>query len=195
MTILLGASESLKFYERKYYSKNPVKLDPPKNFLDRVAIFSAKFLIFCVIALNIVIEFKLIILFLIAMVTAWGLAFLLQIIFRHPRPFQEGQRPLIKMLFETPSFPSAHTAIVFSILPLNVLWGENLRHPGFVILFTFFAILIAWSRVRVRVHHVSDVVAGAVVGIIAALLSPFILGAAVGVYAVFSFIAESYGRT
>lgn len=84
-----------------------------------------------------------------------------------PRPF--AAHPLSTHLFAAPStdpsFPSDHAAAAFAIAVAVLAFS---RAAGSAFLAT--ATLIAVSRVVVGLHYPSDVLAGAVVGIAAALL-------------------------
>ena len=64
------------------------------------------------------------------------------------------------------SFPSGHTITAFAILtPLTVLY------PEFSLEFTFAALSIASSRILLGMHFLSDVLAGAAVGVALGCLS------------------------
>ncbi len=81
-------------------------------------------------------------------------------LFRRSRPTVAGddrftvRRPL------TSSFPSGHSSSAFFAAVILSGW---LSAPYIAAIFVL-AFIIATSRVAVRIHHVSDVVAGAVVG-------------------------------
>lgn len=88
-----------------------------------------------------------------------------------PRPFADF--PGHPLLIPPPagfSFPSGHSASSFCAA--TVLWKTNRRFgpPALVL-----AILIAFSRVFLFVHYPSDVIAGAILGIICAFLSKMLL--------------------
>lgn len=57
------------------------------------------------------------------------------------------------------SFPSSHAAIAFSVLP--VLDKEFRKIKSFWILFS---VIIAASRIYLNYHHLSDVIAGSILG-------------------------------
>lgn len=60
------------------------------------------------------------------------------------------------------SFPSGHTAASFAVTGVVIMRCEPIT-----ILFVFFcAVVIAFSRVYLRVHYLSDVIAGAILGLI-----------------------------
>lgn len=81
-------------------------------------------------------------------------------LFRRTRPTAAGddrftvRRPL------TSSFPSGHASSAFFAAVVLSGWAS----PGWVAAFFGFATVIALSRVVVRIHHVSDIVVGSVVG-------------------------------
>jgi membrane-associated phospholipid phosphatase len=81
-------------------------------------------------------------------------------IFRRPRPTIEGDQrtPVRRPL--TSSFPSGHaSAAAFNA---TVLTGWDRRRAP---LWWTIAVLVGVSRAHVRIHHASDVVAGAAVGV------------------------------
>ncbi|MBI4448333.1 phosphatase PAP2 family protein [Candidatus Woesearchaeota archaeon] len=59
----------------------------------------------------------------------------------------------------SPSFPSAHAAAIFAALPVL-----NKEYPKLKILWIAISLLIAYSRIYVGVHYLSDVIAGAMIG-------------------------------
>ncbi len=77
-----------------------------------------------------------------------------------PRPCDPWGRSLALVELPDPfSFPSGHSAAGFAVaLPVALTW------PLAVPLALGLAALIAASRVTLRVHHLSDVVAGALLG-------------------------------
>lgn len=78
--------------------------------------------------------------------------------FRRQRPVHDGPRPFRLRQPRTSSFPSGHAsaAAVFAVVASE----DDALAPVYAAL----AILVASSRVHVRIHHPSDVVGGAVVG-------------------------------
>lgn len=87
-----------------------------------------------------------------------------------PRPFV--QNPHIKPLFAHSTddgFPSDHS-IAAGLLAILVL----IRHRLLGLLFVAAAIAIAWARVAAHVHHLQDVVAGLLLGGLAAVLAVLI---------------------
>lgn len=90
-----------------------------------------------------------------------------------PRPFV--QDPSIRPLFpHAPDngFPSDHSAAAGMVA---VLIG--FRHRWYGAILGVAALLIAWTRVAAHVHHVQDVVAGLLLGGVAAVLAYLAAGA------------------
>ena len=81
-------------------------------------------------------------------------------VFRRKRPTVAGddrftvRRPL------TSSFPSGHASSAFFAAVVLSGWVST----TWTVIFVVFAIIIALSRAVVRIHHVSDIVVGSVVG-------------------------------
>jgi undecaprenyl-diphosphatase len=80
-------------------------------------------------------------------------------LFRRKRPAWEIERPLHLRRPRTSSFPSGHATSAFTAAGL--LSEQDRLKPVYYLV----AIVVAWSRVYVRIHHASDVVAGILVGI------------------------------
>jgi undecaprenyl-diphosphatase len=84
---------------------------------------------------------------------------LIKSLFRRTRPPWDHDRTIRLRRPRTSSFPSGHATSAFSAAGLladdDVLWP----------LYYAIAVIVASSRVYVRVHHASDVVAGAAIGI------------------------------
>jgi undecaprenyl-diphosphatase len=80
-------------------------------------------------------------------------------LFRRKRPAWELERPLHLRKPRTSSFPSGHATSAFTAAAL--LSDRDRLKPVYYTI----AVLVAWSRVYVRIHHASDVVAGIIVGI------------------------------
>jgi undecaprenyl-diphosphatase len=57
------------------------------------------------------------------------------------------------------SFPSAHAAICFTLLPIL-----DRIYSRFRLFWVFFAVMVALSRLYFQVHYFSDVVAGTLIG-------------------------------
>jgi undecaprenyl-diphosphatase len=95
-----------------------------------------------------------------SLVVNWGVKSL----FRRARPGWDESRPHRLRRPRTSSFPSGHATSGFLAA---TLLSEDSRFPvGWFAL----ASVVAASRVHVRIHHASDVVAGAAMGAIAGRL-------------------------
>lgn len=79
-------------------------------------------------------------------------------IFRRKRPVWELVRPLPLRQPRTSSFPSGHATSAF--LAASLLSEDDAAAP----LYYALAVVVATSRIHVRIHHASDVVAGAAIG-------------------------------
>jgi undecaprenyl-diphosphatase len=78
-----------------------------------------------------------------------------------PRPCDANGHPLALVDLPDPfSFPSGHAAAASAIATALVL-----REPVVAVLVVPIAVLVSASRVALRVHHVSDVVAGVALGV------------------------------
>ena len=93
----------------------------------------------------------------LSFISATVISFLLKAIIARPRPFFAEGIPLVSALGY--SFPSAHVAVVFSVLPII-----NKEFPRFKWYWLIFSVVVALSRVYLQVHYLSDVIAGALLG-------------------------------
>jgi membrane-associated phospholipid phosphatase len=80
-------------------------------------------------------------------------------LFRRQRPILLGDRPLPLRTPRSSSFPSGHATSAFCAAAL-LSDGDEKWAP----LYYSLAFVVAWSRVHVRIHHASDVVAGMAIG-------------------------------
>lgn len=93
-------------------------------------------------------------------IVSYGLANLIKFIIARPRP------SVIQLVPETfYSFPSSHAAVVFSLLPILCLKFKKLK-----LVWISLGILIVLTRLYVGVHYLSDILAGAVLGLIVGYL-------------------------
>lgn len=81
-------------------------------------------------------------------------------LFRRSRPVWDQHRPLRLRRPRSSSFPSGHATSGFMAASLLAA-GRPRQRP----LWLAVATVVAASRVHVRIHHASDVVAGAVIGL------------------------------
>ncbi len=91
-------------------------------------------------------------------------------IFRRDRPTYPGERPLPLRQPLTSSFPSGHSS---AAVCAYIFLSEN---DPLAPLYFLLALIIAPSRIHVKIHHASDVIGGLVVGWIFAKLFRSILG-------------------
>jgi len=80
--------------------------------------------------------------------------------FRRTRPVHEGPRPHHLRQPRTSSFPSGHATAAF--FGAALLRDDDPLWP----LYYAIAVVVAASRVHVRIHHASDVIGGAAIGIL-----------------------------
>lgn len=97
----------------------------------------------------------------VGVVLAWAVTMVLEYAFRRRRPYQEqGKRLPVGMLWVPPSFPSGHATISFALATTtHALQDATLFWIAFAL-----AACISLGRVAVRVHYLTDVLAGAAVG-------------------------------
>lgn len=81
-------------------------------------------------------------------------------LFERERPVHQGDRPHRLRVPLTTSFPSGHASAAF--VAASLLAPES-RVPAF---WYGLATTIAYSRVHVRIHHASDVIGGAAIGLV-----------------------------
>ena len=157
----------MKFDDAVYRSL--ARLRGRSKGFDRLAVFAARHLV-VVMALVAVLVYSLrgdaertalIGDTMLSVVIAWPLSVLLELAIGRRRPYVVmKKKPVEQFWTPTPSFPSTHAAIAFaiatSILLFHPLWGAG---------FFLAALAVAVSRVYVGVHYLTDVVAGAIIGI------------------------------
>jgi len=112
--------------------------------------------------------------FLLALVLNFILnTLILKNIFARPRPFQSLE--MLSTLVPSPpgfSFPSGHTSSAFSCMVTLFFTGKKFAPYALI-----YSILMGFSRVYVGVHYPSDVIIGALVGVVCAYLSVFVSNA------------------
>ena len=100
----------------------------------------------------------------VALAAVGGLILVAAALHTDPRPFVVD--PSVKPLFAHPAdngFPSDHTALSMAVASL--VWVQR-RTVGAVL--AVLALCVGAARVLAHVHHVQDIVAGAVIGVAAA---------------------------
>ena len=94
---------------------------------------------------------------------------------KRPRPFLDI--PALEPLIKRPkgySFPSGHTCAAFG---LAVSWSRVMRSGKVSVIVFLMAVLMGFSRLYVAVHNPSDVIVGALCGVLSATISIYILTA------------------
>jgi undecaprenyl-diphosphatase len=81
-------------------------------------------------------------------------------LFRRKRPIMESIRPHYLRTPRSTSFPSGHASSAFTAA--GILSEDDSLAP----LYYAIAVVVASSRVYVKIHHASDVLAGAAMGIV-----------------------------
>jgi undecaprenyl-diphosphatase len=100
---------------------------------------------------------------------------IIRFFYKRPRPFVENNVNLLLNHSPSTSFPSGHAAFYFAIATVVFLYYKKV-HPrpkfwwGAGLLFFFASFLISLSRVFVGIHWPSDILGGAVVGIISGII-------------------------
>jgi undecaprenyl-diphosphatase len=108
---------------------------------------------------------------LFALTTSHLAVQLLKRVVARPRPCDANGRPLALIDLPDPfSFPSGHAAAACA-----VSGTISIAHPLLAPILLPIAALIAASRVSLRVHHVGDVVAGALLGLAGAVAAALLI--------------------
>jgi len=85
----------------------------------------------------------------------------IKLLIRRRRP--EGEWGAIYRTTDPHSFPSGHAARVVLLALLAVAWGS----PALAVVLILWAPLVALSRVAMGLHYLSDIVGGALLGLLA----------------------------
>jgi len=96
--------------------------------------------------------------FILTLVTTLITETVLKVVINRPRPY-EAMHITNSIITNMSSFPSGHTMIFFSIIPIM-----SKNFPKIKILFWIMAALVGLSRIYLGVHYFSDVVCGAILG-------------------------------
>jgi len=100
---------------------------------------------------------KLFRLLFLTFIVAFAFSSVAKLIFLRQRPIENLYYPLINII--NYSFPSTHSMVVFSLLPMLLMYLPKQKT-----FWVSFAFLVAFSRIYFDFHYLSDVVFGAVVG-------------------------------
>ncbi len=102
----------------------------------------------------------------ILLILLWLVTITTEYLIGRARPFLVSKPlPLLHPLWSTPSFPSGHAVLAWAVVAHLFVVA-----PWFGIVSIPIAFIICLSRVLVGVHYVSDVIAGACLGIGGSLL-------------------------
>lgn len=94
-------------------------------------------------------------------------------LFRRTRPTTSGDARFAVRTPSTSSFPSGHASAAFFAASILTYWSGWATAPAWFAV----ALIVATSRVYVRIHHASDIVGGAVVGAVLGQAAIAVLGA------------------
>jgi undecaprenyl-diphosphatase len=159
------------------FSEKIFQLAKSSPALSKLAVFAATKMIWVLAATIIVWEIAVkfsgrsFLAIVVSVFFAWGLQLAVAYLVNRERPFRHNhEAALMKLRFNTPSFPSGHTtiscAMAAAVFAQDPLWGG---------VFFLFTAVIALGRTAVGVHYVSDILGGAVLGIgVAVAVSNFV---------------------
>jgi undecaprenyl-diphosphatase len=103
---------------------------------------------------------------LVAGLFAWFLAQAIKFLFPTDRPFLvNGENILVMIMPKGSAFPSAHTALAFSLAVTIFLHDGKVGWS-----YLFGALLIGMARVLANVHYPVDILGGALLGTIVAII-------------------------
>ena len=100
---------------------------------------------------------------LIGVFAAAGIVFALKFAIRRPRP--EGEWGALYRRLDAHSFPSGHAARMAMLATVAAGFGP----PIWAVALIAWAALVMLARVALKVHYLSDVIGGAVVGVVVGL--------------------------
>lgn len=109
---------------------------------------------------------KIALLCLFSLLLADGIALILKYLILEPRPFVSLNNVHLLVIEDDPSsFPSGHTTSTFAVLSVLVF---KFRHEFWSVVLILFGFVIGFSRIYVGVHYPLDVLAGCIIGVLAA---------------------------
>jgi len=153
-----------------YYLFRQINQFAGKNtFFDSVAIFFAdyfEYFVVCILLVFLIINFKKYLKMVFEALAAgilarFGVVELIRFLHPRPRPFINNNINLILDKVNQWSFPSGHAAFFFALATVIYFYNRKLG-----ILFFLTAFFISICRVFVGVHWPSDILGGAIVGIL-----------------------------
>ena len=138
--------------------------------MDNLIIFGAKYLIFILVLVVLVVWLKssaktrwqFAAAVILAGITAFALSIITGALYYHPRPFVvQGVDPLIPHGNDN-GFPSEHTLLAMTLSAVVYYYRPRLAVGLFGL-----SILIGFSRVLAHVHSLSDILSGLILGVLA----------------------------
>ncbi len=98
----------------------------------------------------------------LGIIFSYIITYILKFVIARPRPLEIS----MNFLYHLPdySFPSAHAAVAFAALSIL-----NKTYPKLKLLWILSASFVAFSRIYIGVHYLSDVVAGSLIGYLTGL--------------------------
>ncbi len=108
-----------------------------------------------------------------SLVSAFTASHLLKLCFNRPRPYIELGLNITVSDPIGSSFPSAHSAVAFAFaIPIFILYIK--KNKPFALINVLFACVVAFSRIWLCVHYLSDVLTGALLGVVSGISTIFI---------------------
>lgn len=107
---------------------------------------------------------------LLAIVLEFSVCFILKFTVDRPRPFETYPVDALITSFASASFPSSHTAQLFCVATVFAVFCREYAPELFLMAF-----LVALTRLYMFAHYPTDVLAGAVIGIMCALVSVLLI--------------------
>ncbi len=117
---------------------------------------------------------KIALLGIFALILSNAIVYFLKFIIAEPRPFLVLTH-VHQLVPETEvySFPSGHTTSIFALTTIIALTCKlKIKEKSYSLIYPLFiiAVIVGFSRVYIGVHYPGDVICGAIIGIVSALI-------------------------